>query len=81
MKITLNYSQYQYLKDNNILEQYKTNVKNDNSIDDEEDYSDDSNFIDSSFIWSDTPEGHDFWSDHDNKSEDLKSLDLYTLEL
>ena len=39
------------------------------------------NFIDSSFKWSDTPEGYDFWNDHDNESEDLKSLDLYTLEL
>ena len=81
MKITLNYSQYQYLKDKGIWEQYKTNVKNGNDDDDEEDYSNDSNFIDSSFKWSNTPEGYDFWNDHDNESEDLKSLDLYTLEL
>lgn len=81
MKITLNYSQYQYLKDNDILEQYKTNVKNSYVNDDEKDYSNDSNFIDSSFSWSDTPEGFDFWSDHGDESEDLKSLDLYTLEL
>ena len=81
MKITLNYSQYQYLKDNDILEQYKTNVKKGNDDDDEEDYSNDSNFIDSSFSWSATPEGFGFWSDHDDESEDLKSLDLYTLEL
>ena len=81
MKITLNKAQYLYLKDNDILEQYKTNVKNGNDDNDEEDYSDDSNFIDSSFKWSDTPEGYDFWNGHDNESEDLKSLDLYTLEL
>lgn len=82
MKITLNKAQYLYLKDNDLLEKYKTNVKNSyGNDDDEEDYSNDSNFIDSSFSWSDTPEGFGFWSDHDDESEDLKSLDLYTLEL
>lgn len=79
MKITLNKAQYQYLKDNGILEQYKKNVKSQRTKDG--DYSDLCNFIDSSFLWETTEEGNDFWRDHDNESTDLKSNDLYTLEL
>jgi hypothetical protein len=79
MNITLNREQYKYLKDNGILEQYKANVKSQRTKDN--DYSDFYNFINWSFTWSDTPEGDDFWYEHSKKSLDLKSSDLYTLEL
>lgn len=79
MQVILNRAQYQYLRDNGILEQYKTNIKNDKDYDC--DYSNSDYFINHSFKWSKTPEGHDFWRDHDSKSKNLKSLDLYTLEL
>ena len=79
MKITLNFEQYKYLKDNGILEQYKKNVKSQRTKDN--DYSNFCNFIDSSFLWDTTEEGDDFWRDHNNESTDLKSNDLYTLEL
>lgn len=79
MNITLNREQYKYLKDNGILEQYKANLKSQRTKDN--DYSDFYNFINWSFTWSDTDEGDDFWYEHSKKSLDLKSSDLYTLEL
>ena len=79
MNITLNREQYKYLKDNGILEQYKANVKSQRTED--RDYSDIGNFINWSFTWSETNEGSDFWYEHCNKSMNLKSSDLYTLEL
>ena len=79
MNITLNREQYKYLKDNGILEQYKANVKSQRTED--RDYSDLCYFIAPAFLWDNTEEGDDFWYHHDNESTDLKSNDLYTLEL
>lgn len=79
MQVILNRVQYQYLRDNGILEQYKTNIKNDKDHDC--DYSNISDFINHSFTWSDTPEGYDFWREHDSKSNKLKTVDIYTMEL
>lgn len=79
MQVILNRAQYQYLRDNGILEQYKTNIKNDKDYDC--DYSNNDDFINHSFAWSDTPEGRDFWRDHDSKSKNLKTVDIYTMEL
>lgn len=82
MKVILNYAQYQYLKDNDILEQYKKNVIADrieHSCD--FDFSKCSYFISPAFLWDITEEGNDFWNYHDNESMNLKSNDLYTLEL
>ena len=82
MKIILNYAQYQYLKDNGILEQYKKNVIADRTEHPHDsDFSGHSYFIAPAFLWDNTEEGHDFWYHHDNESMDLKSNDLYTLEL
>lgn len=82
MKVILNYAQYKYLKDNGILEQYKKNVIADRTEHPHDsDFSGHSYFIAPAFLWDNTEEGHDFWSDHDNKSMDLKSNDLYTLKL
>ena len=79
MQVILNRAQYQYLRDNGILEQYKTNIKNDKDYDC--DYSNNDDFINHSFSWSGTPEGHNFWRDHDSKSKNLKTVDIYTMEL
>lgn len=83
MKIVLNYAQYKYLRDNNLLEAYKRNTAKyhiDVGEDDNCDYSD-INFIGCSFTWIETPEGSDFWREHSAKSCNLKSVDLYTIEI
>lgn len=83
MKIVLNYAQYKYLKDNNLLEAYKRNTAeycNKVEKDGNHDYSD-INFIGCAFTWIVTPEGSDFWKEHSAKSGNLRSVDLYTLEL
>lgn len=82
MKVKLNKSQYDYLKENNILNSYKINFKNYHTEDEDEDF-DFSNrdyFITPSFIWEKTEEGRAFWSEHNNKSYGLKNNDLYTIE-
>lgn len=82
MKITLNFEQYKYLKDNGILEQYKKNVIADrieHSCD--FDFSKYSYFIAPAFLWDNTEEGNNFWYHHNNESLNLTSSDLYTLEL
>lgn len=83
MKIVLNYAQYKYLRDNNLLEAYKRNTAKyhiDVEEDDNCDYSD-INFIGCAFAWIVTPEGSDFWKEHSAKSGNLKSVDLYTIEI
>ena len=82
MKIILNYEQYKYLKDNNLLEAYKRNTAeycNKVEKDGNHDYSD-INFIGCSFAWIGTPEGHDFWKKYEEGSMDLHHSDIYTFE-
>ena len=82
MIVILNYAQYQYLKDNDIFEQYKKNVIADRTEHPRDsDFSGCSYFIAPAFIWEDTEEGNEFWDNHNNESINLKSNDLYTLEL
>ena len=83
MKITLNKAQYDYLKNNNILEQYKRNVKNATSEFDfeDEDFSKGSTFIGRSFSWKRTDEGYDFWYSHNLMSYVLESNELEIIEL
>ena len=83
MKIILNYAQYKYLRDNDILDRYKKAV---NSIScspplTELNFSEYNNFLSVSFSWDNTEEGVKFWLDHDEKSKDLHHTDLYTLEI
>lgn len=83
MKIILNKAQYDYLKNNNILEQYKKNVKNATIVFDFEDYdfSKGSSFIRRSFHWSDTKEGFCFWKGHDLISCGLESNEIEIIEV
>ena len=81
MKIILNIQQYKYLRINGILEQYKANVKNYRDEDGDLNYSYSDEFINDSFTWSETPEGRNFWQDHNLKSMYLEANDIYTLEL
>ena len=81
MKITLNKAQYDYLKENNILEQYKTNIKKYNIRNEDYDFSDKRTFIAHSFQWNLTKEGFRFWIEHNRKYLELTNKDLYTLEL
>lgn len=79
MIVILNYAQYQYLKENNILENYKniiSSIYNFNVLD----FSEDSKFLLRSFPWSSTPEGHDFWKKYEKGSMDLYHSDIYTFE-
>lgn len=78
MNVVLNKSQYDYLKNNNILEQYKKNMKN--YWADDLDFSEEGSFI-NFFTWADTEEGFDFWKKHDDSSYELENNDLFTLEL
>lgn len=78
MNVVLNKAQYDYLKNNNILEQYKKNMKN--YCSDDVDFSAERSFI-NYFTWDETEEGYDFWCGHDKKSKGLENNDLFTLEL
>lgn len=80
MKVKLNKSQYDYLKENNILDSYKRSFKNYHSEDKDFDFSNNNYFITHSFVWDGTEEGHAFWKEHNNKSYGLKNNDLYTIE-
>lgn len=79
MIVILNYAQYQYLKENNILENYK-NALNFPDLDCTIDLSKDRNFLTRSFTWSMTVEGHDFWKKYEKGSMDLHHSDIYTFE-
>lgn len=79
MIVILNYAQYQYLKENNILENYKNmlSLRHDTDV---LDFSKDCKFLLRSFPWSSTPEGHDFWKKYEEGSMDLHHSDIYTFE-
>ena len=82
MKVILNKAQYDYLKNNNILEQYKTNAKNAPVFRfEEDDFSKFKTFISWSFNWRDTKEGNNFWHRHNLKSYGLESNELKFIEL
>ena len=78
MNVVLNKAQYDYLKNNNILEQYKKNMKN--YCSDDVDFSAERSFIDY-FTWDETEEGFDFWKKYYTSSYNLRNNDLFTLEL
>ena len=81
MKVILNKAQYDYLKNNNILEKYKTNIENNNSEVGDYDFSKVTTFISCSFIWGDTKEGNKFWHGHNLLSYGLESNELKFIEL
>ena len=82
MKVILNKAQYDYLKNNNILEQYKKNVKNAPVFRfEEDDFSKFKTFISWSFNWKNTKEGNDFWYKHNLMSYELESNKLEIIEV
>ena len=81
MKVKLNKSQYNYLRENNILDAYKRNFKNYHEEDEDYDYSESDYFITYSFIWDNTKEGYNFWNEHGNKSKGLRSNELEIIEV
>ena len=81
MKLTLNYAQYQYLKENGLLEHFK-NALDSSTLGhlDEVDFLEDDNFIQTAFIWDKTDEGYAFWKNYSDGAKNLHHNDTYTLE-